>query len=56
VFVAGGIIMKNMKYFDEGQQAVWCAKLDKVGCRILLDYDVSLYGLKRVVLKNFKDD
>ena len=53
VYIAGGIIMKNQKYFQEKIIEIWRKEIgDNIGCRILLDYDVSLYGLKNYGLEN----
>ncbi len=52
VYVAGGIIMKNMKYFSPKIKEDWINKLNKKGCTIILDYDVSLYGLRNYIKFN----
>ena len=54
VVIAGGIIMKNMHKFSKEIKQQWIQKLQENNscAKIILDYDISLYGLRNMSVGN----
>lgn len=54
IYIAGGIIMKNMDKFSKQSKTIWKDFFQEknIAAKIILDYDISLYGLRKKSLES----